>query len=143
MAHIGVEVFLAASPEAVWADVSRLDTHVEWMADAEHLEFISEHRAGVGTTIRVATHIGPFRTSDVMSVIAWDPPRLMAVSHQGLFRGEGRFRLDPVPGGTRFRWEETIRFPWHLGGAVGAWMARPVLAAIWRRNLRRLADRFR
>lgn len=143
MAQIAVETLLAAPPEKVWADISRLDTHVEWMADAERLEFLSERRQGAGTRIRVATRVGPFRTSDVMSFTAWEPPTVMAVSHQGLFTGEGRFLLDPVAGGTRFRWEETIRFPWYLGGAAGAWVARPVLTALWRRNLRRLAGRFR
>lgn len=142
MARITVETFLAAPPESVWADLARLDTHVEWMADAERLDFESDRREGPGTRIRVATRLGPFRTSDVMTFTTWDPPREMAVSHQGLFTGEGRFRLDPVPGGTRFRWEETIRFPWYLGGPIGAIAARPVLAAVWRGNLRRLARRF-
>jgi uncharacterized protein YndB with AHSA1/START domain len=142
MATIRVEIQVPAAPEAVWADVSRLHTHVEWMADAEAIEFLSESREGVGTRMRVATRVGPFRTSDIMEFTAWDPPRLMAVSHQGLFTGRGQFRCEPSSGGTRFRWEEEIRFPWYLGGPIGAWVAAPVLAAIWRGNLRRLAGRF-
>jgi len=142
MPAIRVEIDLPVPPDAVWADISRLATHVEWMADAESIEFLTDARQGPGTRIRVATRIGPFRTADVMEFTAWDPPRLMAVSHQGLFTGEGRFVCESTATGSRFRWEEEIRFPWYLGGPVGAWMARPVLAAIWRRNLRRLAERF-
>ena len=126
----------------MWADLSRLESHIEWMADAKHVEFVTESHQGVGTRIRVATRIGPFRTSDLITVTAWDPSREMAVTHDGLFNGNGRFVLEPVAGGTRFLWQETIRFPWYLGGPLGALVARPVLAAVWRRNLRRLAARF-
>ena len=126
----------------VWADLSRLETHVEWMSDARSLEFLTDTRGGVGTRFRVATRIGPLRTSDVMTVTEWDPPHRMAVSHDGLFTGNGRFTLDAVAGGTRFEWHEAIRFPWYLGGRLGALAARPALEAIWRRNLRRLAARF-
>jgi uncharacterized protein YndB with AHSA1/START domain len=142
MARIVVETLIPATPETVWADLARLDTHAEWMADAERVEFASDRRTGIGTEIRVATRVGPFRTSDLMRFTAWEPPRTMAVDHHGLFRGEGRFVLDPDPAGTRFRWEETIRFPWFLGGPLGARVARPVLTAIWRGNLRRLGARF-
>ena len=126
----------------MWADLSRLKTHVEWMADAEHLEFLTDTHLGVGTRFRVATRIGPFRTSDLMTVTVWEPSREMAVTHDGLFNGSGRFVLEPVAGGTRLLWNETIRFPWYLVGPLGALMARPVLRAIWRGNLRRFAARF-
>lgn len=142
MADVTVSVFIPAAPEAVWADLSHLESHAEWMADAEEIQFLGERRTGVGTRIAVATRVGPFRTNDVMEFTAWDPPRTMAVTHQGLFTGSGRFTLDPEAGGTRFAWSEQIRFPWFLGGPVGAWTARPILGAIWRRNLRRLAARF-
>lgn len=142
MTAIEVTIVIPASPEAVWADLCRLDNHVEWMADAETLRYVGERRGGVGTTIEVVTRVGPFRTVDVMTFTAWEPPRLMAVAHRGLFTGEGSFVLEPTPGGTRFRWMETIRFPWYLGGLLGAMLARPVLRAIWRGNLRRLAARF-
>ncbi len=142
MRSIAVETFLAAPPEVVWADLARLESHLEWMGDAERIEFLSVDRAGVGTRTLVMTRVGPFRTRDEMHFTAWDPPRMMAVDHRGLFTGSGRFLLDPSPGGTRFRWQEDIRFPWYLGGFLGAAVARPILAAIWRRNLRRLASRF-
>lgn len=142
MSGITVSVFIPAPPEAVWADLSRLESHTEWMADAEGIEFLGETRTGVGTRIAVATRVGPFRTNDVMEFTAWDPPKTMGVHHQGLFTGSGRFTLAAEAGGTRFTWSEQIRFPWFLGGPVGAWAARPILGAIWRRNLRRLAARF-
>jgi hypothetical protein len=128
--------------EGVWEEVSRLDRHTEWMADARSVEFIGAARSGPGTTVRVATRFGPLRTTDVIAVTAWEPPRRIAVDHRGRFTGRGEFRLDPEePGATRFTWEEEVRFPWYLGGPLGALAARPLFRFVWRRNLERLRAR--
>ena len=133
---------LPADVEAVWADIERLETHVEWMADAESIEFVGDQRRGVGVVMRVATRVGPLRTTDVIRVTSWDPMRSIGVSHEGLVSGSGEFRLEPNEGGSRFVWEERLLFPWYFAGSVGAAVAAPVLRAVWRRNLRRLAERF-
>lgn len=142
MAKVLVSVEIPHPPETVWADVEQLETHVEWMADAERIDFDGELRRGVGTTMRVLTKVGPLQTVDVIRVIGWDPPHSIAVRHEGLVTGEGEFILEPIPMGTRFVWAEDLSMPWYFGGPAGALAARPVLAAVWRRNLRRLAARF-
>jgi hypothetical protein len=54
-------------------------------------------------------------------------------------KGTGRFTLAKRPRGkTRFTWTEELTFPWWMGGPVGALAAKPVLRAVWKRNLRRL-----
>lgn len=140
---VRVSIDIPAPPEVVWADVASIESHVEWMADAEAIAFASDQRSGVGTEAIVATRIGPFRTSDRMRFVSWDPPHRMGVEHEGLFTGWGAFTLEPLESGsTRFTWREEIRFPWYLGGPVGAAFARPVLRWVWSRNLRRLRERF-
>ncbi len=139
---ITVVVDLPASIETVWDEAARLESHVEWMADAHAIGFLTEQRHGAGTRMEVETRIGPLRTRDVMEVVAWEPPRRIEVTHKGLFQGTGQFLLEPVDGGTRFTWEERLRFPWFLGGPLGARIARPILAWVWRRNLRRFRGRF-
>ncbi len=63
----------------------------------------------------------------------------MGIEHRGLVTGRGRFTLRRRRGDrTQFTWTERLTFPWWMGGAVGAFAAKPVLRAIWRRNLRRL-----
>lgn len=141
--RITVSELIPASVDAVWTDIEQLETHVEWMADAESIEFDGPLHRGVGATMRVLTRVGPLRTTDEIRVVSWEPPRRIGVVHEGLVTGIGEFRLSPEGGGTRFSWQEELGFPWYLGGVVTAFLARPLLRRVWRRNLRRLAGRFR
>lgn len=134
---------IAAGIDRVWADVARLETHAEWMVDAESIEFVGHLRQGPGTTMRVRTRVGPLRTTDVIRVVSWDPPHRIGVVHEGLVTGTGEFRLSPEGANTSFSWEENLHIPWFLGGPVASLPARVVLTAVWRRNLARLAGRFR
>ena len=141
MARVTQSVDIAAPVEAVWREAADLASHVEWMADAESIEFQTDQRTDVGTTMQVKTVVGPFRLMDVMEVTEWEEGRLIAVRHTGLVTGEGVFTLTPISSGTRFAWSEELTFPWYLGGGVTAFFARPVLGWIWRRNLRGLKQR--
>lgn len=132
---------LRATPERVWAVLEPIERHVDWMADAASIVFDGPLRRGVGTRMWCVTEVGPIRLLDHMEITAWEPGRSMGVRHVGVVTGEGRFELTPIDRGraTRFSWTETLRFPWWLGGPVGAWLGRPVLRHIWRRNLTALA----
>ena len=135
-------VDLKATPEEVWADIARVGSHVEWMADAVAIRFLSDQTSGVGTAFECDTRVGPLRLTDVMEVTEWAPPSVMGVRHTGVVTGSGRFTLVRAPDGTRFQWEEVLVFPWWLGGPVGAFASAPLLRWVWRRNLARLARRF-
>ncbi len=139
--EILVERVIAAPIETVWEDIARLETHTEWMADAESITFLTEQTAGEGTRMEVETRVGPLRTKDIMEFVEWEPPTRMAIRHQGLVTGVGEFTLTPEDGSTRFAWREELRFPWYFGGPVGELFAAPILKAIWRRNLDGLARR--
>lgn len=143
MTDIRVEIEIPASPEAVWADVRDIGSHVEWMRDAEAITFTSPIEAGVGTTFDCATRIGPIRLTDRMEITEWEPGRTMGVRHVGLVAGTGTFTLTTTgKGHTHFSWAETLEFPWWMGGPVGGLVGGPILKAIWRRNLALLAARF-
>jgi hypothetical protein len=111
------------------------------MADAETIRFLTAQTEGVGTRFECVTRIGPIRLVDDMEITSWEPGRAMGVRHRGVVSGTGRFTLEPLDGGrrTRFTWEEELRFPWWLGGALGSAIGGPlVLRRIWSGNLRRL-----
>jgi uncharacterized protein YndB with AHSA1/START domain len=138
---IRIVVLIGAPPDRVWAELADLGSHPEWMGDAGSVEFITVQTVGVGTRMRVPTRVGPFRTTDLMTIVEWEEGRLIAVEHEGAVSGRGRFEIRPLGPGTELTWDETLRFPWWLGGPLGAWLARPVLRRIWSENLERLRRR--
>lgn len=140
---ITVRIEIPADRQRVWDDIADVASHVEWMADAESISFLGDQRDGAGTRMEVATRVGPLRLNDLMEFTEWEPPARMAIRHEGLVTGEGAFTLEEAgPNATTFTWREVLTFPLWLGGPVAEFFAAPVLTAIWRRNLKRLAARF-
>jgi len=137
---VHVTVDLAAPPDAVWSRLQHIDSHVEWMADAETITFRTAQRDGIGTEFECRTRLGPFVTNDVMRVTEWEPQAVMGIEHRGLVRGSGRFTLTPTGTGTRFAWDEQLKFPWWMGGRAGEVVAKPVLRRVWQGNLDRFRD---
>ena len=141
---IHIAVMIDADPDTVWRAVERIESHVDWMADAETITFRSDAHSGVGAEFDCLTKVGPLRTTDRFVVTRWDPGVAMGIEHRGAVTGTGEFTLTPVDGpggagaGTQFTWKETLRFPWWLGGPVGEVAGKPVLELIWKGNLRRL-----
>jgi hypothetical protein len=140
---IHVCITIAASAEAVWRAVEHIETHTEWMADAESITFRSAQHQGVGAEFDCLTRVGPLHTTDRFVVTRWDPGVAMGIEHRGAVTGDGEFRLRSLDVGTRteFCWDETLTFPWWLGGVVGERAARPVLTRLWRANLRRQQEK--
>ena len=140
--QVSVSVLIEHTPvERVWADIADLESHGEWMQDAEAVEIVSDRRTGVGTVMRVPTRVGPLTTEDWIIVTEWVDRERIGVVHVGLVTGAGVISLRPEGTGTRVQWDEELDLPMSLGGPVGEAFARPVLGAIWSANLRRLAAR--
>jgi uncharacterized protein YndB with AHSA1/START domain len=130
-----------APPAEVWRVLEPIESHIDWMADAESIRFTTEQTRGLGTRFECITRVGPIRLTDTMSITAWEPERSMGVEHEGLITGSGRFTLEPLDDGrrTRFTWEEELTFPWWLAGRLGSRIGgQTVMKRIWRGNLDRL-----
>lgn len=140
--HNVVSIDIKAPLERVWAEAINFGSHAEWMKDAHSIRFEGEQRQGVGTVLLIETRVGPLRTVDRFEITGVAPMQEVTGRHLGLFSGEGAFELSEIgPGTTRFTWRERIRFPWYFGGSMGAWVAKPILAHIWRSNLVELKRR--
>jgi hypothetical protein len=138
---LDVAVDISARPDDVWQVVERLEDHVAWMHDAVAIRFQTDQHRGVGTTFLCDTKIGPIKLVDHMEIIEWTAPSTIGVRHLGVVTGTGRFTLTPIDLGrrTRFGWKESLKFPWWLGGRLGALFGgRAVLRPMWKRNLRSL-----
>lgn len=141
MARIRVSTVIDAPPREVWSYIEDVSTHIQWMHDAETIRVTSKKTEGVGTRFECDTRVGPFRLMDRMEVTEWQPGRCMAIEHQGLVRGRGRFTLKKARGGrTRFVWQEKLKFPIWMGGPFGAFFGKFVLRRVWRENVRTLRD---
>jgi Polyketide cyclase / dehydrase and lipid transport len=143
MTRIVSRVVIRASPAAVWQLASELAAQPEWMGDLVGIRFASEETSGLGVVMDCDTRIGPVRLTDRMVVTEWQERQVIAIRHEGLIRGTGRFCIEPHLTGTWFTWTEDLQFPWWLGGSAAGAAARPVLAATFRRDLaglKRLAE---
>lgn len=139
---ITVSVEIDASLDRVWHEAADLASHVEWMRDADRIDFVSDQRVGVGTTMEVLTKIGPFATTDVIEITSWEEGREIGVTHRGVVAGTGRFLLEEVTADrTRFTWDEQLEMPWYFGGKLGSPISSRVLGEVWRGNLNRLKRR--
>lgn len=138
MVRIAVSRLVDAPHDGVWASLADLGSHHLWMRDAEGIVFTSGLRRGVGTLLRVRTAIGPLRVTDEMEVVGWEEGRSIEVIHTGAVTGRGLLAAEPHDDGTLVAWEETLIFPWYLGGPVAGWLAAPILHGLWRGNLERL-----
>lgn len=137
-----VSIDIEAPVEQVWNEAINYAAHAEWMRDARSIRFEGEQRQGVGTVLLIETRVGPLRTVDRFEITNVEPMRRVTGRHRGMFTGEGRFELSELgPGRTRFSWRERIRFPWYLGGPLGARVGGLVLARVWRGNLAALKQR--
>ena len=141
MGNIRVSIDIDASPSTVWSIVEPVERHVDWMADAVAIRFITEQTRDVGTEFYCDTKVGPIKLVDKMTITKWTPLEVMGVEHAGVVTGTGEFTLEPLDNGTRtrFTWTEKLTFPWWLGGAIGSIVGgQIVMKAIWRRNLKAL-----
>ena len=136
---IKVGVTIRVPPADLWNVIEPIENHVDWMVDAESIHFADAQTRGIGTSFDCVTKVGPIRLTDRMTVTEWEPGKSMGIEHKGVVTGRGRFTLRRRPGGqTKFTWSEELTFPWWMGGPVGAIVAKPILRAIWGRNLREL-----
>ena len=139
--NISVETIIEASLEEVWESVANIQSHVNWMDDAVSIDFIGDRQQGIGTTFDCETKIGPFKLPDRIEITEWGESKTIGVSHKGLVSGRGRFtllQLNPIR--TTFTWEESLVFPFWMGGPLRNPIGKKILESVWKQNLKNLKE---
>jgi hypothetical protein len=141
LATIEVRRFIAAQRQRVWDVLADIERQGDWMVDIRRLEIVSEQKSGLGVVMHVTSGLfGLPVVKDVMEVMCWEPPFLMAVAHKGSFTGIGEFRLEERSGGTMFVWFEDVRPPLGKAGEIAFKLVLgPYLRRVFERSLANLA----
>jgi hypothetical protein len=78
---ISVSARINASSSETWAALENINSHVQWMKDAESIHFTTAGRTRTGTEFVCVTKVGPIRLTDAMSITSWTPCDAMGVHH--------------------------------------------------------------
>jgi len=131
--YAAAQALVPAPPERVFALVTDWPRHREWMVAT------SAWQAGEGR-VEAFTGVGRLGFLDVMTIRRWQPPHVVEMEHVGrLVRGAGVIRVQEHPGGSRVIWAERLHPPLVVVGWLLWPLARPVVNALARLSLRRLA----
>jgi hypothetical protein len=121
-------IVLPTTPGEAWAVLTDWERQADWMLDADRVEVVSTERQGVGVRLAVRTRVfGLPAFVEPIEVVGWDPPAELRIRHGGAVRGEGSWRLEPVPGGTRFSWTEDVALAVPALGGLAGRLYAPVL----------------
>jgi hypothetical protein len=142
MAFFRVLVHIDAAPERVWGLLGDWERSAQWMVDATTVRVLSERRTGIGTSIEAVTRIAGVPITDVMDVVAWEEPRVIAVQHKGWpIRGLAWFEIRPDPaGGSWFEWAEELDPPLGPLGEIGGVLLKPAIERVLRKSARKLKE---
>ena len=103
------------------------------MGDADAVRVLTERREGAGVLLDVRSRVFSLPLfTERLEVVAWEPPRRLVIAHRSFIHGVGVWRLDPVPGGTRFRWIEQISIPVPVLGWIALAVYRPFMRRLMR-----------
>ena len=124
--------------DVVWAAVADTPFQVEWMAEMRELVLDPTGRAHVGQRGVATVRILGVSVTDLVEIVALDPPRRYAIRHLGLFKGGGVISLAPGADGstTILHWDESLVPP--ALPQLGALIQAPFLRAIFQADLERL-----
>ena len=127
-------------PPIVWELITDWEHQDDWMLEASDFKVISEQREGVGVEAEATIKIGGITTRDVVRVTGWEPNRRLAIEHEGWVSGHGEIHLTPLGNDrTHIFWREELTPPIGMLGAVGLTAFKPLMARIFKRDLRVLS----
>lgn len=123
-------------PDVVWRLITDWEHQGDWMLEARDFVIVSEQREGVGVEAEASISIGGITTHDRVRVSRWEVEKVLGIDHLGWVSGGGEIFITPVGDTSHVFWRETLRPPLGVVGAVGLSLFKPLMAHIFRRDLR-------
>jgi uncharacterized membrane protein len=130
-------VVIDAPIERVWAMLADIDRQPEWMTEMKSVRVVTPGPVGVGTECEAEVRILGITVTDPVTITAFEPPMLYAISHDGMFKGTGTITLESGADLTTtiVRWQEQLSPP--VLSHLGALAMTPALGAIFQADLAR------
>jgi carbon monoxide dehydrogenase subunit G len=141
-------VQIGASPQRVWDLLTDWERQASWMPDVAWMRPLGPKRE-LGARFQVKTKVfGVPLATDLVEVTAWEPPRRLAIRHEGVVVGTGEWnlvsvQLEPAREATSFTWIESFHMRLPLIGGLTLRLYSPWQRWMLRRsmrNLKRLAE---
>lgn len=140
-----IKTQIKAPIEKVWDEIVDIESHHEWMIDAQSIKPLSQTGQQpfmVGNQYICNTKIGPIEIQDHLTITKIKEPNLLEATHDGLVKGEGQFILLKINDNkTEVVWSESLKFPLKLGGPIGKLFSYPLFKVIWKIDLYQLKKR--
>lgn len=137
---VEVAIEIAAPPEAVWARLVDWENLGLWMREARDFKVLTATREGVGVEAQARVTIAGITTLDTVVVSRWEPPVWFEIEHRGWVSGTGLLHCRPTASGTWVWWRESLVPPWSILGWAGMQLLKPVMAWVFRRDIRLLKE---
>lgn len=141
--RVSRSVVLAVPVAAAWGAVSEWEAQPRWMRDADSVRVLTDRRTGVGARIAVRTRVlGIPAFTEVLEVVAWDPPHRLRLAHRSFIRGHGEWTLRAPRSGdpdrTLFTWTEELTLGVPAIGPLALAAYRPFMDWLVRGSLQNL-----
>ena len=136
------EIVLPATADEAWSVLVDWERQADWMRDADRVEVLTPHREGVGVRLAARTRVFNVPAlTELLEVVAWEPPRRLVIAHRRFVHGDGEWLLDDDPNGTRFTWIEDVSLSVPVAGELALRVYRPFLRVLMDRGMRDLRRR--
>ena len=132
---------MPAPPGRVWEVLADWERYPDWMPDVTWVRPLGPERA-LGLRLAVRTRVfGVPAVTDTLRVTAWEPPRRMAIVHEGVVRGLAEWLVEPDVEGSTFTWTEDLRMRPPVPGELALRLYGPILRWTFARSIRNLEAR--
>jgi uncharacterized protein YndB with AHSA1/START domain len=120
------EVFIAASPEEVWALISDLERGPEWSVVTLQCEITSASRPELGCTYRSVSKFAASKITTEHEIVEWDPPHGMVTRVIKGAESAVRWTCERQAGGTLLTMSNEFAVPAALPGLITDKLAQQV-----------------